>query len=187
MERRRFLVLAGAGVVGAAGVASWWFSRPSETTGGASQALDGPIQTPNEPISLTWTDLIPGGDRLQEQNERLFRVMDHGEDWAFAVNSELVSGYNGKRVSLPGYMVPLEFEPDGVRNFLLVPFIGACIHVPPPPPNQIVLVTSDTPYPADDYFDAVTVTGRFDQLGEDLDLAEVGYIIEADNVADYVF
>ncbi|HTU52118.1 MAG TPA: DUF3299 domain-containing protein, partial [Acidobacteriaceae bacterium] len=47
---------------------------------------------------------------------------------------------SGKRVSIPGFMVPLEDDLDVVTEFLLVPYAGACIHVPPPPPNQIVYV-----------------------------------------------
>jgi uncharacterized protein len=47
---------------------------------------------------------------------------------------------NGKRVRVPGFMVPLEDGADGVDEFLLVPYFGACIHTPPPPPNQMVYV-----------------------------------------------
>lgn len=167
IERRRFLTLsAAAALSGLGGVRA----QASET-----------------PVDITWTDLIPGGAALEEEADRLFRVMQHGEMWAFDAPVALTPRYNGKIVRLPGYMVPLDFEPDGVRHFLLVPFIGACVHVPPPPANQIVLVLSERPYPARDYFDAVTVTGVMDQLGEDLDLAEVGYIIEADDVTAYEF
>jgi hypothetical protein len=47
---------------------------------------------------------------------------------------------NNKLVSVPGFMVPLEDDADQVTEFLLVPFAGACIHVPPPPPNQMIYV-----------------------------------------------
>jgi uncharacterized protein len=47
---------------------------------------------------------------------------------------------DGKMVKIPGYMVPLEDESEIVTEFLLVPYVGACIHTPPPPPNQIVQV-----------------------------------------------
>ena len=52
------------------------------------------------------------------------------------VNEDLA----GKTVRIAGYLLPLEFEESGVTDFLLVPYVGACIHVPPPPPNQIVFV-----------------------------------------------
>ena len=47
---------------------------------------------------------------------------------------------DGTRVRMPGYVVPLEFDDTRVTEFFLVPYVGACIHTPPPPPNQIVHV-----------------------------------------------
>jgi hypothetical protein len=58
---------------------------------------------------------------------------------ALAANTEL----NGKSIRMPGYLLPLEFKDKGVTEFLLVPWVGACIHMPPPPPNQIVHVVLD--------------------------------------------
>ncbi len=52
----------------------------------------------------------------------------------------VVTDLDGKHVRIGGYVVPLDFEATTVKEFLLVPFVGACIHVPPPPPNQIVYV-----------------------------------------------
>ena len=57
---------------------------------------------------------------------------------------DVVEELNGKEIRLPGFMVPLDInQMSEVREFLLVPYFGACIHVPPPPPNQIVYVTSE--------------------------------------------
>ena len=53
-----------------------------------------------------------------------------------------------KEVKLPGYVIPLEYYGREINTFLLVPYIGACIHVPPPPPNQIVYVDSKKPWDA---------------------------------------
>ena len=54
---------------------------------------------------------------------------------------------NGQYVKLPGYVVPLESDAGGLLSeFLLVPYYGACIHVPPPPSNQIVYVRLNKPY-----------------------------------------
>jgi len=54
--------------------------------------------------------------------------------------TEQLKQLNGKLVKIPGYMVPLDDDAAGVTEFLLVPYFGACIHTPPPPPNQIVYV-----------------------------------------------
>jgi uncharacterized protein len=75
---------------------------------------------------------------------------------ASAVNPAL----DGKLVRIPGYLLPLEFYGKQVTEFLLVPWVGACIHTPPPPPNQIVHVKSDKPFEMNGNFDAVWVTGR---------------------------
>jgi len=47
---------------------------------------------------------------------------------------------DGTRVRVPGYMVPLDDSAIGVSEFILVPYYGACIHTPPPPPNQMIFV-----------------------------------------------
>ncbi len=54
--------------------------------------------------------------------------------------SPSLKALDGKMVKIPGYMVPLEDDSEIVSEFLLVPYVGACIHTPPPPPNQIVQV-----------------------------------------------
>jgi hypothetical protein len=49
--------------------------------------------------------------------------------------------YINQKIRMPGFVVPLDAVRNGQREFLLVPYFGACIHTPPPPANQIVLVT----------------------------------------------
>ena len=75
--------------------------------------------------------------------------------------------------------MPLDLADDGTRTFLLAPYVGACIHVPPPPPNQIVLVTSENPYEFEVMFEAVAVTGEMRVEPISSRLAEVGYQIRA--------
>jgi len=73
---------------------------------------------------------------------------------------------DGKEVRMIGYMVPFDDENSKATEFLLVPHFGQCIHVPPPPPNQIVLVTIKARKPADIVWDKpVLVTGHIN-LGE---------------------
>jgi hypothetical protein len=68
---------------------------------------------------------------------------------------------DGKVVSIPGFMVPLEDDSDQVTEFLLVPYAGACIHVPPPPPNQMVYVKMNTSSKVKVTFtDPIVVTGQ---------------------------
>lgn len=70
-----------------------------------------------------------------------------------------VEELNGKMVSISGFVLPLEFEGKKVKEFLLVPWVGACIHTPPPPPNQIAVVVAEKAFDSKGMFEAVTVTG----------------------------
>jgi uncharacterized protein len=63
-----------------------------------------------------------------------------GLDYNTGQMSDALRSVNGKRVRVPGYMVPLDDSARGVTEFILVPYYGACIHTPPPPPNQMVYV-----------------------------------------------
>lgn len=66
---------------------------------------------------------------------------------------------NGKTVQIDGFLLPLEFSEEGETEFLLVPYVGACIHVPPPPPNQIALVSLDEKFQVSEIFAPVRITG----------------------------
>jgi uncharacterized protein len=94
----------------------------------------------------------------------------------------VVTDLDGKRVRIGGYVVPLDFEATNVKEFLLVPFVGACIHVPPPPPNQIIYVKTAKGFDVAGSFDPVYVTGTLKVASQYTGLAETGYAIDADKV-----
>ena len=99
-----------------------------------------------------------------------------------AVPTPVVAELNGKRVRIGGYVVPLDFDATKVTEFLLVPFVGACIHVPPPPANQIIYVKSAQGITLKGEFDPVYVTGTLTTEGQFTGLAETGYSIVAEAV-----
>ncbi|HVZ03363.1 DUF3299 domain-containing protein [Hyphomicrobium sp.] len=94
----------------------------------------------------------------------------------------VVAALDGKQVSIGGYVVPLDFDATTVKEFLLVPFVGACIHVPPPPANQIIYVKTDKGFEVGGQFDPVTVTGTIKTTVAFTGLADAGYTINADSV-----
>lgn len=94
----------------------------------------------------------------------------------------VVADLNGKRVKLGGYVVPLDFEATTIKEFLLVPFVGACIHVPPPPANQIVYVRAEQGFDVKATFEPVWVTGTLTVTPAFTGLAEAGYTITAEKV-----
>lgn len=94
----------------------------------------------------------------------------------------IVSELDGQRVRIGGYVVPLDFEATSITEFLLVPFVGACIHVPPPPANQIIYVKAADGFQITEVFDPVYVTGKMEAKGAVTGLAEAGYTIHAEEI-----
>ncbi len=74
-------------------------------------------------------------------------------------NKQVVAELNGTSIKLAGYLLPLQYTDQGETEFLLVPYVGACIHAPVPPPNQIVFVTLSKPFKPDELYAPVWVTG----------------------------
>jgi hypothetical protein len=146
---------------------------------------------------LEWDNMIPEDyrpDKIMEQfgdinaledgDPRAQKIMEQLEAaWKVA---PVVESLDGKRVKLPGFVVPIEGDGKKLSEFLLVPYYGACIHVPPPPANQTVYVK----VPKGDAkirqaFDTVWVTGILSAKPFDSDLATAGYQIEAEAVTPY--
>ncbi len=106
-----------------------------------------------------------------------------------AVNIEL----DGEFVRLPGYALPLDFSGTGVRELLLVPYVGACIHVPPPPPNQIVHAVLENTWEMEGLYEPVWITGRLEARSASPSLSYVdgqadiatGYSMQVTKVEPY--
>jgi len=72
----------------------------------------------------------------------------------------VVESLNGEKIRIPGYVVPLDFSAKSEHTeFLLVPYFGACLHTPPPPPNQIVFVKADPAAKIPNIYDPVWLEG----------------------------
>lgn len=116
-------------------------------------------------------------------------IADKKRAAASAVNPAI----DGKLIRIPGYVLPLEFSGTKVTEFLLVPWVGACIHTPPPEPNQIVYVKPDKAFDMRRMFDAVWVTGRIAASGSKRSVEivdgsadiDVGYSLRASLVEPY--
>ncbi|MDE2804108.1 MAG: DUF3299 domain-containing protein [Gemmatimonadota bacterium] len=83
-----------------------------------------PVASPDEPTEVGWRLLAKLNYRTGEKSEEL-------------------AALDGKLVKIPGFTVPLEDFASSATEFLLVPYVGACIHTPPPPPNQLVYTKMD--------------------------------------------
>jgi hypothetical protein len=100
-------------------------------------------------------------------------------------SSGVRTDWNGQIVRIPGFIVPIDYKGTGVTAFILVPYVGACVHVPPPPANQLVFVTTQTPYESDGLFEPVNVIGMFGVSSLTTHLADIGYALSADEIVPY--
>jgi uncharacterized protein len=170
------------------------------------------VQAADPPLDLKWAQLMPPAQAVKPKKPKTFfsGAMpvpdDTGEtddagapppppklaegDWMSVKRRQpgadlpprVVKTLDGKRVKIGGYVVPLDFEATTVKEFLLVPFVGACVHVPPPPANQIVYVKTEKGFPVGGLFDPVTVTGTMKTQTAFTGIADAGYSIDADTV-----
>lgn len=114
----------------------------------------------------------PGG--LRQQDRKLPAVM---------YSARTVAALDGKPIRLGGYPVPLETDAQGRSTlFFLVPYPGACIHVPPPPPNQLVLVRYPEGIELEDIYAPLWVSGTLKVEQVSNELADAAYALDAGQV-----
>ena len=100
----------------------------------------------------------------------------------------VVPEMDGRRIKLPGYIVPLGItDAMQVEEFLLVPYFGACIHVPPPPSNQILHVRSTSGIKLADLYQPFWITGVVQVEHVESEMANAGYRIEGAHIEPYVY
>jgi len=170
----------------------------------ASLPLVGGVRAADDPRELKWADLMPPIEPQPKKPKTFFSGATPMGDNAAAgpppplkegawmsqkryqpgqnLPPRIVTALNGQRVKIGGYIVPLDFESTTVKEFLLVPFVGACIHVPPPPANQIVYVKSKDGFEIQDTFEPVTVVGTMKTETAFTGIADAGYSIDAERV-----
>lgn len=144
---------------------------------------------------LTWLEMVPADAPPQVMEPMPIHDLSQLAD-ALAESgpaalqqspaAPVVEELDGQQVKLPGYIVPLDVTDEGrVIEFLLVPYFGACIHVPPPPSNQIVHVTTELGVLLDALYQPFWIEGALKVEHVSSELAEVGYQMQADKIYAY--
>jgi len=112
---------------------------------------------------------------------------EEGRTWEDAlVSTRTRLEFDGSRIRLPGFIVPLEFDDEmNISEFFLVPYFGACIHLPPPPPNQIIFVDYPEGLQLDALYNPFWVTGTLKVKRVENDTALAVYAMEAEAVVEY--
>ena len=150
---------------------------------------------PGQARTIGWEQLIPAGwdpykdlkalnlDTLQDNDPKADEALKKMRKmWDNAPINPLILG---ESVRLPGYVVPLEDLAAGIKEFLLVPYFGACVHSPPPPANQIVHVLLDKPAKNLRLMDVVWVNGPLSATKTDSHMGVASYRIDAKAVTPY--
>jgi len=136
-------------------------------------------------IDLEWRDLLPEDDLSLPGN---LAGLPHDESSLAArqpASTGVRTDWTGRIVRMSGFIVPIDQRGTGVIAFILVPYVGACVHVPPLPANQLVFVTTETPYESSGMFEPVTVTGMFGTASMSTQLADIGYALSAEDIRAY--
>jgi hypothetical protein len=144
---------------------------------------------------VTWEALVPKdwdpmkafkGLDLNAMSDADPRAMDMlqklREAWD---NAPVERSMNGARIRIPGFIVPLDTQRGQIKEFLLVPYFGGCIHSPPPPANQIISVVSPKPLKMQT-MDAVWISGVLETARSDTSMGNSGYRMKAVAVTPYV-
>lgn len=164
-----------------------------------------------EALTLMWEDLMPEGSEAQltQEYEAFYAMLDQryaantttladadpyaaiveGSEFDFMPqlgNFDTVAELDGEHVRIPGYVVPFEFS-SGMRlkEFLFVPYMGACIHTPPPPPNQIVFIRSDKPVQVKDIWAPYWIEGTLQTEKTENEIGDTAYALTLSKLEPY--
>jgi uncharacterized protein len=162
--------------------------EPDSAISGAMQAeeidWDRLIPVEWQPETLLEGFDLDALDEMDDDDPRAMEMMD--KLMALWADAPVVEELDGLRVRLPGFVVPLELDERRMTEFLLVPYYGACIHVPPPPANQTIhVVAPEGREYVGELFDTVWVTGTLRVIRTSSDLAEAGYRIDVTEIEPY--
>lgn len=139
---------------------------------------------------LSVAALAVSADVVTAQGSEAVNVIDWrilgGLDYVKGTQTDTLKKLDGKMVRIPGFVVPLDDFTEEGAEFLLVPYYGACVHTPPPPPNQIVFVEMDGRKNIKlNLFDAVWLEGRLKVSTVESPFGSVGFQLDGMKVLPY--
>ncbi|MDR3157621.1 MAG: DUF3299 domain-containing protein [Zoogloeaceae bacterium] len=169
---------------------------PAYKVGDRLPAQGGGAQAASSYREITWDELIPPDwdvaeifaglnlDGFQDADPRAdaaLRKMRQAWD-----NAPVNPALQGAAIRIPGFVVPLDADGNALREFLLVPYFGGCIHVPPPPANQIIHIIAQPPLEDVQAMDAIWVSGTLDAAAyTNSQMGNAGYRMQARRAEPY--
>lgn len=168
--------------------------EPVADSSGAEQETDS-----GDVTKIMWEDLIPEDfqpDRIMAKYQAQIDKIPEGSPEERVLFDKIMAEFNdappndtlnGKQVRIPGFVTPLDEHEGMVTEFLLVPYFGSCIHSPPPPVNQTILVNpvAGKSISLEEIYEPVWVTGLMKVAFNNTDLAQAGYLIEGAQLEVY--
>jgi len=156
-----------------------------------------------EALPIIWDDLMPqgAGEALEQEYAEFYKALEaryasqplemieEGSDLDYMPQLggfDTVPELDGMLIRIPGYVVPFDFNLKNRQEaFLLAPYMGACIHTPPPPPNQIIYVEADPAVKIDDIWTAYWLEGTLTAQTQESDLAAAAYTLTLTKIEPY--
>lgn len=147
-----------------------------------------PLVAEEEWYEVDWLELMPAEDLALLEN---LPEIEHQGSGPVTLPDEIMTGrtvpeFDDRKVRIPGFVVPLKVGDDQrIYEFFLVPYFGACIHVPPPPPNQIIHVTYEPGFQVDVLYNPFWVKGTLQIEETETDVGASSYSLDALAVEPY--
>ena len=140
----------------------------------------------NPPTYVTEVESGSLEDQISGQIQNTIRAATDDRYQQALASTDVIAAMDGQRVRIPGFIVPLEFDDEQtITQFFLVPYFGACIHMPPPPPNQIILVTYPEGFKLSALYDPFWISGVLRTTVTANDLATSAYSLTMYHHAPY--
>jgi uncharacterized protein len=163
-------------------------SLAAPPTSAPSKHIQG-VELPNHVLQVNWEELLPPGAEsgTAQAPPPVHTYLGESGPAAMQTGSAAVNpDIEGLTLRIPGFIVPLDENAQGlVTEFFLVPYYGACIHVPPPPPNQMVYVKPAKPVLVKDTFNAYWITGIMHVQVRSNHIASSSYLMKVEKVEVY--
>lgn len=124
------------------------------------------------------------GEMSEEGFENMMKAMD--EDYQKALSStKVIESLNNQKIEIPGFIVPLIIEGDKTTEFFIVPYFGACMHYPPPPPNQTIFAEYKAGIDISKIYEPYHFLGTLTIFKYQNDIAQSTYHLYIDSIKDF--
>ena len=179
------------------------------TAGHSVWAQDGALSAEEKSAFTTveWADLIPpevleillnppsyiaeieDGSAEDQITSQMKNTLAEEEEDAYRralASTDVNPSMDGQKIRIPGFVVPLEFdEEQTISQFFLVPYFGACLHMPPPPPNQIILVDAPEGVQMSALYEPFWLEGEVSTVVTENDMAKSAYAMQLHKLSPY--